>query len=60
VKILYTEAEGGTWKGLEISAPRPIFAICLPDGTIWDPIVGVDTYHKIGKDEFEKLSTESD
>jgi len=38
MKIFYTETEGGSWKPFEINA----FAIGLPDGTIWDPIVGID------------------
>ena len=56
MKILYTVEEGGVWTPLEIKVPDgEIFAICLPDGTIWDYVIGVDTIHKIKKTVFEKL-----
>lgn len=51
MRIFYTEKEGGTWKPLDITAPRPIFAIGLPDGTIWDPIDGIDKMFALKIDE---------
>jgi hypothetical protein len=57
MKLLYTTKEGGIWKGLDINPPDgDIFAICLPDGTIWDSIIGIDTITSIPKDEFERLA----
>lgn len=44
MKILYTTKEGGILKPLEINPEKgkEIFAIYLPDGIIWDTLIGVD------------------
>jgi hypothetical protein len=56
--ILVTEKEGGHWKPIEIKYPdgREVFAVCLPDGAIWDKVIGVDDLTKMTKEEFEKIS----
>jgi hypothetical protein len=57
MKILYTTQEGGILKPFEIKpdSDKEIFAIYLPDGTIWDTMIGVDDVTKITPDEFEIL-----
>ena len=56
MKVLYTTEEGGIWTPLEIKVPKgDIFALCLPDGTIWDSGIGIYRKEKLEKDEFEEL-----
>ena len=53
--ILVTEKEGGHWKPIEISYPggEEVFAVCLPDGTIWDKMIGIDGVTKMSKEDME-------
>lgn len=62
MKILVTEKEGGYWKPIEITYPdgREVFAVCLPDGTIWDKIIGIDNVTKMSKEDFDTLSKGDD
>ena len=52
MKALYTTEEGGYFKTINV------FAIFLPDGTIWDDIVGNDRINEMTPDEFNKLYEE--
>jgi len=58
MRLLYTLHEGDTFKPLEIYSPegKPIFAIVLPDGTIYDETLKeVDKTSKLTKEEFKRL-----
>ena len=56
MKVLYTIHEGGILKPMEINVPGgDIFALYLPDGTIWDTMFGVDDIHKLSPEEFSLL-----
>ena len=57
MKILYTVAEGGQLKTFEFN-PEPdkeIFAIYLPDGVIWDRMIGVDDVTRLTPKQFIEL-----
>ncbi len=60
MKILVTEKEGGTWKAIEITYPdgTDIFAICLPDGTIWDKEIGIDDINRIPEEYFNRIKND--
>jgi len=55
--ILVAEKEGGFWKPIEIKYPgdKEVFAVCVPDGTIWDIIDGLDNYTKMTQEQFKEV-----
>ena len=57
MKILVTEKEGGHWKVIDITYPggQEVFAVCLPDGTIWDKVIGVDDVTAMHIKRFNKI-----
>jgi len=59
MRLMYTIKEGGIMKPLCVVPPvGEIFAIFLPDGTIWDTSIGVDDITKLKPGEFDKLFNE--
>ena len=57
MRVLYTTREGGSWKPIDINPPDgEIFAICFPDGAIWDRVVGSDNITSMKTEVFERLA----
>lgn len=61
MKILVTIKEGGYWKPIDITLNgEEVFAICLPDGTIWDKQIGIDDVTRMDLDQFNELTQGGD